>query len=326
MVVKKMKKKVTVVVPVYNVSNYLGKCIDSIINQTYKKLEIILVDDGSTDNSGAICDDFASKDKRIKVIHKENGGLSDARNFGIDIATGEYIVFVDSDDYIALDMIEFLYNSLESNEADISTCLYQNFYDGEDVLESDDNISYVCSNTEALEKMLYQQDCTTSAWGKLYKTSLFDGIRYPKGKICEDLDTTYLLFSKANKIVINTAKKYFYLQRETSIINSEFNPKRMDALKFVKNETDYIIKNHLEIFKSAVNREFMEAIFILSSMSSLKGNKKYIRMISDTIKETRKVVLFDSKSRKLYRLYALISYFGIHILFFSIKFKMFLKR
>ncbi len=321
-----MKKKVTVVVPVYNVSNYLGKCIDSIINQTYKKLEIILVDDGSTDNSGAICDDFASKDKRIKVIHKENGGLSDARNFGIDIATGEYIVFVDSDDYIALDMIEFLYNSLESNEADISTCLYQNFYDGEDVLESDDNISYVCSNTEALEKMLYQQDCTTSAWGKLYKTSLFDGIRYPKGKICEDLDTTYLLFSKANKIVINTAKKYFYLQRETSIINSEFNPKRMDALKFVKNETDYIIKNHLEIFKSAVNREFMEAIFILSSMSSLKGNKKYIRMISDTIKETRKVVLFDSKSRKLYRLYALISYFGIHILFFSIKFKMFLKR
>lgn len=326
MVVKKMKKKVTVVVPVYNVSNYLEKCIDSIINQTYKKLEIILVDDGSTDNSGAICDDFASKDKRIKVIHKENGGLSDARNFGIDIATGEYIVFVDSDDYIALDMIEFLYNSLESNEADISTCLYQNFYDGEDVLESDDNISYVCSNTEALEKMLYQQDCTTSAWGKLYKTSLFDGIRYPKGKICEDLDTTYLLFSKANKIVINTAKKYFYLQRETSIINSEFNPKRMDALKFAKNETDYIIKNHLEIFKSAVNREFMEAIFILSSMASLKGNKKYIRMISDTIKETRKVVLFDSKSRKLYRLYALISYFGIHILFFSIKFKMLLKR
>ena len=223
-------------------------------------------------------------------------------------------------------MIEFLYNSIENNDADISTCLYQTFNEGKEVLESNDNNEYVCSNTEALEKMLYQKDCTTSAWGKLYKTSLFDGIKYPKGKICEDLDTTYLLFSKANKIAINTAKKYYYLQRNSSIINSKFNPKRIDALEFAKKETDYIVKNHLEIFKSAMNREFMEAIFILSSMSIFKENKEYIHMLLNTIKETRKIVLFDSKSRKIYRLYALISYFGIHILFFTIKFKMFLKR
>lgn len=321
-----MKKKITVVVPVYNISNYLERCIESIIKQTYKKLEIILVDDGSTDNSGLICDKYTKKSKRVKVIHKKHGGLSDARNTGIDMATGEYITFVDGDDYIASDMIEFLYESLEQNDADISTCLFQSFYDEETILDIDDNTEYVCLNSEALEKMLYQNECTTSAWGKLYKTSLFDDIKYPKGKICEDLDTAYLLFSKANKVVINTAEKYFYSQREDSIINYDFNPKRIDALEFAKKETDYIIKNHLEIFKSAMNREFMEAIFILADMNNLKNNKKYIHIISNTIKATRKIVLFDSKSRKLYRLYALISYLGIYALFFSIKFKMCLKR
>jgi len=327
MVVKAMKKKlITIIVPVYNVADYLERCIYSIINQTYKNLEIILVDDGSTDDSGLMCDDFASKDKRIKVIHKENGGLSDARNVAIDIATGDYITFVDSDDYIELDMVEFLYESIINNDADISTCLYQNFYDGEDVLEYSDNTEFVCSCDEALEKLLYQNDCTTSAWGKLYKTYLFDGIRYPKGKICEDLDTTYLLFAKTSKVVINTVKKYYYLQRSSSIINSKFNPKRMDALEFAKKETDFIIKNYPNLIKGSFNREFMEAIFILDSMSNLKDNKVFIYELKNTIISTRKIVLFDSKSRKLYRLYALISYLGISVLFFTIKFKNFIKR
>jgi len=324
---KIMKKKlITIIVPIYNVSDYLERCLKSIIKQTYKNLEIILVDDGSTDGSSLICDEYALKDNRIKVIHKKNGGLSDARNKGIDIANGEYIMFVDSDDYIALDLTKFLYNSLVKNKADISTCLYQCFHDKEDVLDFYDNTEYVCSNTEALEKMLYQKNCTTSAWGKLYKASLFEDIRYPKDKICEDLDTTYLLFSKASKVVINTIKKYFYFQRSSSIINSKFNPKRMDALNFAKKQTDYIIKNHPNIFQSAMNREFMEAIFILGSMDNLNDNNDYINSLNNTIKATRKIVLFDSKSRKLYRLYALISYFGINALFYTIKFKMFLKR
>jgi len=321
-----MKNKlITIIVPVYNVADYLERCLKSIIKQSYKNLEIILVDDGSTDCSGLICDEYARKDKRIKVIHKKNGGLSDARNAGLDMATGEYIMFIDSDDYIALDMTKFLYSSLVKNKADISTCLYQCFQNQDDVLDFHDNIEYVCSNTKALEKMLYQKNCTTSAWGKLYKTSLFDNIRYPQNKICEDLDTTYLLFSKATVVVINTIKKYFYFQRSSSIINSKFNFKRMDALEFAKKQTDYIIKNHPDIFKSAMNREFMEAIFILSSMDDLK-NSDCINSLEVTIKATRKIVLFDIKSRKLYRLYALISYLGINVLFYFIKFKMLLKR
>lgn len=319
-----MKKElITLIVPVYNVEKYLIKCVDSLLKQTYDNLEIILVDDGSTDNSSKLCDEYQKKDKRIKVIHKENGGLSDARNVAIDKAHGKYISFVDSDDFIACDMIELLYKNVIDNKADIAICGYQNTNEDEEI--NDNNIDYkelVYSNQEALETMLYQKDCTTSAWAKLYKTTLFKDIRYPKGKICEDLDTTYLLFAQAKKIVINNQKKYFYLQRKNSIINSQFNPKRMDALKFAKKETKFIKKEFPSIVNSAINREFMEAIFILNKLSYKGLTSKAGKEIVKTIKNNRKVVLHDKKSKKIYRLYALISYLGTPILLTTLKIKL----
>lgn len=304
---------ISVVVPVYNVEKYLCKCVDSILNQTYQNLEIFLVDDGSLDNSGRICDEYAKKDNRIIAIHKSNGGLSDARNVAIEQATGKYITFIDSDDYVSLDMIEFLHQNVTKYQADISTCMYRSFCEKQaiDTVDQGGFRVHVFDAEQALETMLYQKECTTSAWGKLYLTKLFKNIRYPFGKICEDLDTTYLLFSKAKKIVISNCKKYYYLQRADSIINSKFNEKRMDALEFAKKETLYVQAYYPKITKSAINREFMEAIFILCQFDfkNKKYNNYYIKL-KETIKRTRKTVIFDYQSRFLYRIYAIATFLG----------------
>lgn len=303
--------KITVVVPIYNVEKYLKKCIESILNQTYDNLEILLIDDGSTDNCLKICNDFKKKDSRIKVIKKENGGLSDARNYGINAATGKYIFFIDSDDYVSCDIIEYLHKILIDNKADISTCLYQPFYEDDKEVKSITGNYYVYDTIKGLENLLYQKNCTTSAWGKLYKTKLFKDIRYPKGKICEDLPTTYKLFSKAKKIVISDSKKYFYLQRANSIINSKFNIKRAEAMKFASEETSYILKNYPSLKNAAINREFMESVYIILS---LKDDKEFINERKDAnniIKKYRKTVIFDKDASKKSKLYAIISYAGI---------------
>lgn len=312
---------ITVVIPIYNVEKYLKKCIDSILSQTYKNLEIILVDDGSTDNCSEICDKYEDEENRIKVIHKKNGGLSDARNAGINIANGKYITFVDSDDYIESDMIEVLYNNMIKNNAQISTCLYRKFFEGEELVEKPSSYYLkVYSNEQSLEKMMYQKDCTTSAWGKLYLTELFKEIRYPYGKICEDLPTTYLLFSKANKIVISNCQKYYYLQRKNSIIHSKINPKRIEALNFAEEETNFIKREYPSILKSAINREFMEAVFILCQLEYNDiTNKEYYLKVKNIIKKNRKIVVFDKKSKIIYRIYAILSYFGCKNLARSIK-------
>lgn len=242
---------VSVIVPIYKVEAYLKRAIESILNQTYSNLEIILVDDGSPDNCGKICDDYAGKDNRIKVVHKENGGLSDARNAGLDIATGEYIAFVDSDDYIAPDYVEILLTQLLKQEADVAMCSYavtkSTEYDDtifalvrdasdEDVHIRDGEVE-VCSRS-ALLANLYDanhRDATyfIVAWNKLYKAKLWKDIRFPKGKIHEDEATTYRIYDRAEKGVYIHKPMYGYFCAPESITRSRFSLKRlqwMDAL------------------------------------------------------------------------------------------------
>ena len=303
---------VSVIVPIYNVEAYLRRCVDSILNQTYINLEIFLVDDGATDGCPLICDEYAAKDSRIKVIHKKNGGLSDARNVAIDVMTGEYVLFIDSDDYVHHAIVEVLYRSLQEHKSDISIASHGDIFN-EDVLDlssKQDNTVTTFSAKDGLETMLYQRDITTSAWGKLYKAELFsDGIRYPKGKLCEDLDTTYKLFAKSDKIVLNSAKLYYYLQRDDSIIKSSFKPGRADALKFAEDQLDFVRARFPDIEKAACNRLFMEAIFIMLTMSK-KDQVSYRKVwheCVDTLRAQGKVVLFDTKSPKIYSTYALLS-------------------
>lgn len=309
-----MKNKrvlISVIIPVYNVQQYLERCIKSVIEQSYNNLEIILVDDGSTDNCGKICDDYSNKDIRIKVIHQENGGVSKARNTGLDNAKGKYISFIDSDDFVHKDYILNMYTNLCKNNADIATCSYQSFYEESDIC---DNIIFeegqVYNNEEALRLMLYQIGTTTSAWGKIYDKKLFEKVRYPVIETGEDLATIYKLFMKAKTITFSTNKLYYYLQRRESVMHSKFSIKRMKALEFAKTMVGDIVLEMPNIEEPAKNRLFMEAIFIIIKIPR-KKYKEEQKKLFNVIKQNRRIVLKDKNSKKGYRVIALLSYFGI---------------
>ena len=281
-----MEELISVIVPIYNVEKYLNKCIESIINQSYSNLEIILVDDGSKDSSGIMCDSYILKDKRIKVIHKENGGLSDARNVGLDKAKGEYIVFIDSDDWIDEKMIEILYNIVKKNNSDISICDYFLAYNEEIQTQKEDIEVINLSNIEALKK-IYDKDlgvCMIVAWNKLYKRNLFkDDIRYPYGKIHEDEFTTYKLLYKAEKISYTNQKMYYYRQRENSITSS-FNKKRLDCLEAFDERVKYmkyIVKNEY-LYRKTLREYYGLIISIYFKYEKFYGNDK------KTLKELKK--------------------------------------
>lgn len=221
-----MKKLISIVLPIYNVENYIEKCMESVLNQTYKNIEIILVDDGSPDNCPIICDQYVKEDNRVKVVHKENGGLSDARNAGIKVANGDYITFIDSDDYVDKDYVEFLYNTIEETDADIAIGGHRVIYDSGKIIEKETHENSVLEPKKVLERILYDDGIDLSAWGKLYKRYLFNDIKFPKGRLFEDSATTYMLVDKANKIAINSISKYNYIIRKNSISMLNFHLKK----------------------------------------------------------------------------------------------------
>ena len=217
------KQLISIIVPIYNVEPYLKRCLDSIINQTYQNLEIILVDDGSADRSGRICDDYAAKDSRIIVIHQKNAGISAARNAGIDIAKGDYIQFVDSDDWLDIRCCEVALSELINVHADfICYGFNEHCYNG-------NIISHVAKNSEEKEKRLAMKyliwqrgDIRDNAWNKLYAKKLFDGIRYPVGMVYEDIGTIYKLLHKANHVYVSNQILYNYVRRPDSIEATHF--------------------------------------------------------------------------------------------------------
>lgn len=247
-----MNELISVIIPIYNIERYIGKCINSIINQTYKNLEIILVDDGSTDKSGQICDEYAQIDTRILVIHKKNEGLSDARNSGLDICKGKYIGFVDGDDWIADDMYEFLYRTLIERQADVAVCGHF-IEDDEGVYDSecaDGNLKiYNCR--EAVCAIVKDEEIHSFAWDKLYKRELFDGIRYPAGRYVQDIFTTYKIFEKADKVACNNQPKYYYYQRKNSIQRTRGGKLNWDQFCAYKESLTVLEKNYPEL------REFL---------------------------------------------------------------------
>lgn len=303
---------VSIVVPIYKVEQYLSQCIDSILNQTYQNLEILLVDDGSPDNCGDICDEYAAKDKRVKVIHKQNGGLSDARNAAIDIATGEYITCIDSDDYVAQNHVEHLYKMIQETGADMAVEWGQTFDEGtKPVVDTLDGKKQLLMNAdEALINMFYQKDFDTCAWAKLYRRNLFDDIRYPKGWLFEDLPTTYRLIQKCDKVAFSDYKSYYYLLRKTSIEGTPFKP--------LKYESCVNIIKQLEKDRQNMSREVQKALdcrivsFAFHILLEIPDKHVDIRThLFDIIKTKRKIVLFDKKARKKARMACLLSYGGM---------------
>ena len=223
---------ISVIVPVYKVEKFLDRCIGSIVNQTYRNLEIILVDDGSPDNCGAMCDAWAEKDSRIKVIHKQNGGLSDARNAGMAIATGNYIGFVDSDDYIAPNMYQLLYEHIISNECDIAACGVEMVWeDGTPSRSLTKAGNCILDCEAAMEACIQESWLKQPVWYKLYKTVLVQNIPFPVGKYHEDVFWTYQAVARATSVSVFDTPCYFYLQRKSGIMGESFSLRRLDALE-----------------------------------------------------------------------------------------------
>ena len=224
-----MGVKVSIIVPVYNVEQYLEDCIDSMLNQTLKDIEIILVDGHSTDKSGYICDKYKKIDSRIKVIHTEDKGVSYSRNIGIKAAKGDFIGFVDSDDYIDKDMYKKLYDLCIENSSEISVCKLGRKVDGKIINYEDNEFFKVMDNEEAMEELFKGTLYRFSLCNKLFKKDLFKQITFPEGRIHEDLSTTYKLFANANKVSYINYIGYIYVKRNNSILTSKYTKKRLDA-------------------------------------------------------------------------------------------------
>ena len=307
--------KISVVVPIYNVEKYLVKCIDSILNQTYKNLEIILVDDGSPDSCPDICDKYKIRDKRIKVIHKENGGLSDARNAGIEIATGKYICFIDSDDFISDEYVNILYNLFTNDDIDIAECDYFKFNEEKEVysLKNNKQANKIISKKDMLNRLFDKKTSirTTIVCNKLYKTKLFDEVKFPKGKLHEDEFTTYKIIYKSKKIAITNQKLYFYRNNNESIMGKKFNEKRYDALIALKQRKEFFKKyNEPEFYNQSDIRYQSKIInFYCLTRKYIKDSKTKQKQLVKLAKKNYKIM--DKKVK--YKFEFIIFNFSCHL-------------
>lgn len=307
---------ISVIVPVYNVEKYLKHCVDSVLSQTYTNLEVILVDDGSTDGSPTICDNYKNKDRRVNVIHKENGGLSDARNSGIDICKGEYISFIDSDDFVSPLFIESLYDGIVRYNSDLSTLVHSNtFYDGKDYFVKFTDDKKKCSirlvsADDAMKYMLYQQISNGSQM-YLYKRKIFDELRFPKGYLYEDLYTTYKALLKSKKVTLVYADAYAYRIRANSIIRMKFDQRKMVCIDITRNMYKDICKKKPKLKKAAASRAFAINYHVFLQVP-LKDSESMKKLWREIIKY-RRIIIFDMRfnSRIKNRIGAVVTYLGM---------------
>ncbi|EKI7563107.1 TPA: glycosyltransferase family 2 protein, partial [Enterococcus faecalis] len=261
-------KLVSVVIPVYNVEKYVEKCLDSVINQTYQNLEIIIVNDGSTDNSLSVCQKKKLSDSRIKLINKENGGLSSARNAGIECAQGEFICFIDSDDWIELDYIEVLLNGMENTNVDISVIQMIKVKDFNKIaFQSESQTKWDIFERETAMRELFSSNLIGySANNKLYRISLFKSIRYPEGMLMEDKGTTYRLIDSSTKVAVNGSTKYHYYLRDNSILRTDFNQKNFDSFIIHEEILNFMDEHYPSISPKVKSRYVYEAIRMMMRM------------------------------------------------------------
>ena len=302
---------VSVVVPIYNVELYLKECVDSILSQTYKNIEVILVDDESPDLCGKICDDYVAMDGRIKVVHKKNGGLSDARNAGMKVATGDLITFVDSDDYISKDFVKILFEAMSENNSDIAIANMKRTSRRDDKNTVIDWKVSSYKNEDALIRMLYGTPFGTSACGKLFKRSLFTGVEFPYGKFSEDLFTIYKTILKSENVTYVGFDGYFYYYRdEGSIVVSGYKEKHLEALDAI-DDIARAVKGKTQ-FDNALSTQYINVVYDIAARNPQLSEFQNKR-IQSVLKSNRMNVLKDGNAPKRLRAFAAISLFGNRI-------------
>lgn len=288
---------ISIIVPVYNVEQYLPRCIDSIRNQTYKNIEIILVDDGSTDNSGCLCDKYATIDSRIIVIHQENQGLSGARNSGINVCSGEYLGFIDSDDFIHPEMYRCLFQDILTYGTKLAFC-HPNMCKG-NIPKVEINKPSKCFDKEYVILRSMIENIWWSAWTKLYHHSLFEGIRYPIGKTNEDYLVTMYIYDRCDQIVINYNQFYNYCIRENSICTSPFNLHKLDKIDISRQVLKYMESRPSSWYKAA---EFVFFGNLLSCYGELIHSDKknlYQKEESEILRQIRQYLIRELKNPHL---------------------------
>lgn len=275
--------EVSIVVPVFNVEKYLERCVNSILSQTFKEFEVILVDDGSTDYSGMLCDQYSNRDSRVRVIHKTNGGLSDARNVGIDAALGKWILFVDSDDFIEPEMVSTLHTLAVNEKAQIAICGIRNCYEGMSSIQYPKIEQFSCTGTEALRMTLEGGKIPGSICDKLIQRELVVGKYFPRGKIYEDAFYMPELLLSAEKVVVTTQPLYNYWHRRGSITTHPFTPKKMDVIKAYEYTMEVVRRRCPELVPFAEFRLLWAHLVVLDSIILVKKYRRCIPQYAEVI-------------------------------------------
>ena len=295
-------KLISIIVPVYNVEKYLEKCVYSILNQSYKNLEVILVNDGSNDNSGKICDELSREDSRIKVYHKDNGGLSDARNYGVAKANGEYVGFVDSDDYIDQYMYENLYKAIRKYNTQIAECgitrVYKNnklrpHYDGEEY-------SLVVDREGYLKEYLENKKVYGAAVCKLLSIDLAKVLKFPDGKVYEDVFYTLELLKKVDKYTLISGNYYYYYIRGNSITTKKFSSRDMDYIEIIDKIGEYTLNNYSKLKEKLFIRQGFAYLSIFNQIIQLNDYRQIpeYSIIIDKLKNIRSNIIFNKLAPK----------------------------
>ncbi len=292
------KTKVSIIVPVYNTAKYLSKCLDSIIDQTYQNLEIIAINDGSTDNSETILKEYAKKESRLKIITQKNQGLSNARNAGLKRASGDFITFVDSDDIIEPEMIEKMLGALKKSHADVAVCSFKELFPDKTIKHFNNNHypQKVFSTESALKAMLKEEGFMVSATMKLFPRHFFDHIKFPIGKLHEDVGTTYKLIQKAEKIIFLPDEFYLYIHHQNSIINQNFDDRKFDLIELTDKMCDDL-DQHFPNLKNTTNERRMRARFSL--LRQIPKNYPRTKELTSYLKEHQVFITKNPEAGKI---------------------------
>lgn len=292
------KPLISVIVPAYNVEKFIGKCIDSILRQSFKDFEVLLIDDGAKDSTPEICDACAKKDSRIKVYHKENGGLSDARNYGIDRMQGKYVTFIDSDDYVDSGYFEYLYGLITQEEdIQIAICGKKSVREDENASPDPETFHEIITGERAVQKMLCGHGSGHSAWGKLYSANLWKTVRYPKGKIYEDYATTYRVMALVDKAAWGNAAMYFYVQHIESIMHQKCSRRSLSLVDIADEETEFIVKKWPALKQEALARKVTSELKCLQNILNAKNEEfdDYKQKIVEDVRRHKGELLASKK-------------------------------
>lgn len=314
--------KVSIVVPVYNVEKYIRKCVDSMLNQTMKEIEIILVDDGTKDSSGMICDDYAKRDSRIRVIHKENGGISDARNVGMQVASSKYILFIDSDDYISENMVEKLYTMAELHNADVAACGVYNVYASGAIPQCAEKMEFCCDNITAFSHILVGKIIPGTICNKLIKREIAKQILFPVGKIYEDAFYTTQLIQIIKKVYVTTEPMYYYFHRQGSTTTTPFREKDMDVIKAFREALRVVSEKYPQIQEQAEFRlewahfTVLDRMLLLPDYKNTKGYKDVVDFLrGKTLSVLRSKYFYKTRKIGMIALFIHVSLYKILVVY-----------